>query len=42
MLKNKYVNKWIGEHLVRNLHNKSKLHIVQLQVVQKYMDIAYS
>ena len=28
-------------NLVCNLPNKSKLHIVQLQVVQKYMDIAF-
>ena len=27
-------------YLVRNLPNKSKLHIVQLHVVQKYMDVA--
>ena len=25
-----------------NLPNKSKLHILQLHVVQKYMDIAYA
>ena len=43
----KMKNKWkefIGEHLLSkkcNLTNKSKLHIVQLHVVQKYMDIAY-
>ena len=28
------------DNLVFNLPNKSKLHIVQLHVVQKYMDIA--
>ena len=29
------------DYLVCNLPNKSKLHIVQLHVVQKYMDVAY-
>ena len=28
------------DYMVCNLPNKSELHIVQLQVVQKYMDIA--
>ena len=39
----KLKNKWkelVVEHLVCNLPNKSKLYIVQLKVVQKYMDIA--
>ena len=29
------------DYLVCNLPNKSKLHIVQLHVAQKYMDVAY-
>ena len=29
------------DYLVCHLPNKSKLHIVQLHVVEKYMDIAY-